>query len=221
VVRGGLLALEASVGLARPDPRVTEELFRTFHSIKGLAGMVEHRETELLAHEMETYLRAVREAEVRLTTAGLETLIDGAQLLEQTIAARRENRPPVDIGGMLEKLRDAAVGAEAIQPLGASSASASGSWQCIFTPSPRKQSPACGCSRASKFSRAATVSCSYNLQTRCCCCRAIALSSDCSTRSFIVYHLSGSQVNGIVRCRPPALLCSVASAPDQVWICRR
>lgn len=136
VVRGSLLALEASVGLARPDPRVTEELFRTFHSIKGLAGMVEHRETELLAHEMETYLRAVREAEVRLTTAGVETLIDGAQLLEQTIAARRENRPPVDIEGMLEKLRDAAAGAEVIQPLGASPASASGSWQCLFTPSP-------------------------------------------------------------------------------------
>lgn len=136
VVRAGLLALEASVGLARPDPRVIEELFRTFHSIKGLAGMVEHRETELLAHEMETYLRAVREAEVRLTTAGVETLIDGAQLLEQSIAARRENRTPVDIEGMLQKLRDAVVGSEASPPLGDVSVSASGSWQCIFTPSP-------------------------------------------------------------------------------------
>jgi chemotaxis protein histidine kinase CheA len=64
-VRRTLLALESSIGRSRPDPTITEELFRAFHSLKGIAGMVEHREIEMLAHEMETYLRAVREGEVR------------------------------------------------------------------------------------------------------------------------------------------------------------
>lgn len=51
-VRRALLSLEDSVGRERPAAAVTEELFRTFHSIKGIAAMVEHRETEQLAHEM-------------------------------------------------------------------------------------------------------------------------------------------------------------------------
>ena len=41
VVRRGLLSLEQSVGRSRPDTAITEELFRSFHSLKGLAGMVE------------------------------------------------------------------------------------------------------------------------------------------------------------------------------------
>jgi two-component system chemotaxis sensor kinase CheA len=136
IVRRGLLGLEASVGQPRPDPAVTEELFRTFHSLKGIAGMVEHRETELLAHEMESYLRALREAEVRLTTGGVETLIDGAQLLEQSIAARREKHPPVNIDAMVEKLRTSIARGQ-FAPVAANSeaAASSASWQCVFSPS--------------------------------------------------------------------------------------
>jgi len=134
-VRRTLLALESSVGQPRPDPAVTEELFRAFHSLKGIAGMVEHREIELLAHEMETYLRAVREGDVRLTTAGVDTLIDAARLLEHAIAARRNRQPPVDVESLVAALRqiapagDSAPGAVAVAPLGDA-----GSWQCLFTP---------------------------------------------------------------------------------------
>ena len=51
IVRRGLLALEGSVGHDRPDPVVTEELFRSFHSLKGISGMVEHRESDLAFRE--------------------------------------------------------------------------------------------------------------------------------------------------------------------------
>ena len=44
-------------GLSAP---ALEELFRSVHSLKGLSGMVELREAELLAHHMESYLRALR-----------------------------------------------------------------------------------------------------------------------------------------------------------------
>ena len=72
--------LEDSVGKAKPDRRLTEELFRSFHSLKGLAGMVEDRDAELLAHEMEGYLRGVRDGDVRLNTSGIESLIAGAAI---------------------------------------------------------------------------------------------------------------------------------------------
>ena len=81
----------AARGVGRPAaarPAVTEELFRSFHSLKGLAGMVEHRESELLAHEMESYLRAVREGDVALTTHGVEALIEARATLEDTHRAR-------------------------------------------------------------------------------------------------------------------------------------
>jgi two-component system chemotaxis sensor kinase CheA len=136
-VRRTLLALESSVGQPRPDPAVTEELFRAFHSLKGIAGMVEHREIELLAHEMETYLRAVREGDVRLTTAGVDTLIDGARLLEHAIAARRNRQPAVDVEPIVADLRQIVPAADAApRAIPAAPPTDAGSWQCLFTPSP-------------------------------------------------------------------------------------
>ena len=139
-VRRGLLALEASVGRRRPDPAVTEELFRTFHSIKGIAGMVEHRESEQLAHEMESYLRAIREGEARLTTHGIEALIEGARLLEHAIAARRKGADSPDITRAVANLR----GLLSASPASDAATKAAGtvaevttpSWECLFTPSP-------------------------------------------------------------------------------------
>ena len=139
-VRRGLLALEGSVGHARPDPAVTEELFRSFHSLKGIAGMVEHRETELLAHEMESYLRAIREGDTRLTTTGVDALIDGARSLEETIAARRLGGSAPDITATLDELRRLLVDAPAVSHQPGSHAGIDGAaepprWECVFAPS--------------------------------------------------------------------------------------
>ena len=137
-IRPALLALEDSVGKAKPDRRLTEELFRSFHSLKGLAGMVEDRDAELLAHEMEGYLRGVRDGDVRLSTSGIESLIAGTADLERTVAARRTHSDSPDLGRTLNDLR-ALVGQPAA---GATSAAAadpeelSPNWECLFEPSP-------------------------------------------------------------------------------------
>lgn len=130
-VRRGLLALEKSVGKSRPDAADTEELFRTFHSIKGIAGMVEDRETEQLAHEMETYLRALREGDARLTTHGIDTLIEGAGYLENTIASRRKGEQALDISQPVAALR--ALLANSSQ---SDASKTQSTWECVFTPSP-------------------------------------------------------------------------------------
>lgn len=92
-IRQLLLDLEVAAAADRPvRPGALEELFRHFHSIKGISGMVELREAELLAHHMESYLRALRERAARLTDAGLDALVRGVDALEQTISARREHR---------------------------------------------------------------------------------------------------------------------------------
>ena len=95
--RRHLLSLEAALGSPGAERSAVEDLFRIFHSIKGISGMVELREAEQLAHEMESYLRALRQRELLLTAEGVDALIDGAQRLEQVVAARSRDAaiPPI------------------------------------------------------------------------------------------------------------------------------
>ncbi len=136
-IRRALLSLEGSVGEARPDASVTEELFRSFHSIKGIAAMVEHREAEQLAHEMEGYLRAIRDGRVRVTTAGVEELITGTRLLEQTVSAHRAGGPQPHTASAQSALRALSAADESPSPAApANRADGDASWRCVFSPSP-------------------------------------------------------------------------------------
>jgi two-component system chemotaxis sensor kinase CheA len=99
-VRRLLLALEASVGRADVNRPVLDELFRHFHSLKGISGMVELRQAEDLAHRLEEFLRALRKGDI-LTAEGMDALFDGTQLLEQVVAVRRS-------GGTFPRVRDVA-----------------------------------------------------------------------------------------------------------------
>jgi two-component system, chemotaxis family, sensor kinase CheA len=140
VVRRALLSLEDSIGQARPDAAVVEELFRSFHSIKGISAMVEHREIEAVAHEMESYLRALRDGQVPLSTVGVEALIEGTRLLEQALAAHRTAQPQPETTDVVARLR----GVAAQQPPAAAQAAGDApapssdraTWRCLFTPSP-------------------------------------------------------------------------------------
>ena len=136
VIRRALLVLEKSVGQPRHDAGNLEELFRSFHSLKGIAGMVEHRESELLAHELESYLRAIREGETVLTTAGMDALIKGARALEASIAARRAGTARVDTEAITRQLREFAADDAAEARLEGSHTTLTANWSCIFTPSP-------------------------------------------------------------------------------------
>lgn len=92
-VRRCLLALDGVQG-GDASSAVLEELFRSCHSLKGISAMVELREAELLAHHMESGLRAIRQGEVALDAATVETLLAGSSALEAVIVARREGQPP-------------------------------------------------------------------------------------------------------------------------------
>src|SRR5688572_10010501 len=106
-VRRRLLTLEAAIGHADAPPAIVEELFRSFHSLKGISAMVEIRDAERLSHEMESVLRAIRQREITLSTPTLDALVDGVQMLEQVVAARRGNAEPPPIGESLARLEEA------------------------------------------------------------------------------------------------------------------
>jgi two-component system chemotaxis sensor kinase CheA len=147
-VRRGLLALESTIGLSEPPAAAVEELFRSFHSLKGISAMVELHEAERLAHEMESCLGSIRDHAAPLTAGGFEALLDGLNALEQVIGARRNRTriPQVDdriallakawdLSGR-ETGRGATVAARpgTVPPV---AAPATGSvWKVTFTPSP-------------------------------------------------------------------------------------
>ena len=81
-VRHDLLALEHSVGQPRVDRPLLDRLLRGLHSIKGLSAMVGVTGAEQIAHQMESYLRALSQDSLALTTEAMDTLIAGAKMLE-------------------------------------------------------------------------------------------------------------------------------------------
>jgi len=134
-IRRALLTLEQSVGRPRIDGVVVEELFRSFHSLKGIAGMVNHRETESLAHELEEYLRALRDGDASLTPAGMDLLIKAAGALEASIAARRASGTAGDTSAVVTELGQL-LAREGGGATGIETRTLIANWTCVFTPSP-------------------------------------------------------------------------------------
>jgi two-component system, chemotaxis family, sensor kinase CheA len=136
-IRRLLLTLEESIG-RHPEQPVLEELFRSFHSIKGISGMVELREAEMLAHHMESLLRALRQHGVVVEAAAADALVRGVNVLERTIAARRTGQPAPASAEAIALIETAIQ--DATPSHGHAAAVPSGgehpSWRLTFVPSP-------------------------------------------------------------------------------------
>jgi two-component system chemotaxis sensor kinase CheA len=92
-VRRHLLTLDQQVGEGRIDSALLDELFRSFHTIKGISGMVGFRDEEQLAHRIEDTLRAVRQGDLTLNVDSIDGLIESVAMLDRRLAARRSKTP--------------------------------------------------------------------------------------------------------------------------------
>jgi two-component system, chemotaxis family, sensor kinase CheA len=106
VLRRNLLELERFVNRLPISRALLDELFRSFHSLKGISGMVGLREAERLSHHMESCLRILRDNHIMLTPDGIDALIGGTKMLEQVISARRNEAPIPDIGPQTSQLEE-------------------------------------------------------------------------------------------------------------------
>jgi two-component system chemotaxis sensor kinase CheA len=104
-IRKGFVSLEESVGKAQPNPRIIEDLFRHFHSLKGISAIVGLTAAEAVAHSTEEFLRLLKSGKVQLTQAGLDVLVSAIQKLEQIVAAFRSGNPSPDCQSLLKNLR--------------------------------------------------------------------------------------------------------------------
>jgi two-component system chemotaxis sensor kinase CheA len=104
VARRNLLALDQFVGQPSIDHSTLDELLRCFHSLKGISGMVGVRDAEHLAHQIESYLRALREGQSSLSPEGIDTLIAAVKAFEQIVAERRRGTAAAELAPVLSRL---------------------------------------------------------------------------------------------------------------------
>ncbi len=104
-IRRALVTLEDEADRRTVDRSLLDNLFRSFHTLKGISGMVGLGPAEQLAHHLESYLREVREGTIVVTDQGFESLVAGVSSLEVVINARRNNQPLPSIDEIIERLK--------------------------------------------------------------------------------------------------------------------
>jgi two-component system chemotaxis sensor kinase CheA len=82
-----LLAIEEAAGKGQPVPRQVRELFRSLHTMKGLAAMVGVEPIVDVAHAMEAVLREADRAAGQLPPGSVQLLLDGVRAIEQRVRA--------------------------------------------------------------------------------------------------------------------------------------
>ncbi|MGC8989200.1 MAG: chemotaxis protein CheA [Verrucomicrobiia bacterium] len=102
--RRRVLELERVSGESKPDRSGVDDLFRCFHTIKGLSGMVSLIEAERLAHQLEAILAALRDGRLAFSSNLTSEIEAGVHLLEQIISAKKANNPIPSIDEAMARL---------------------------------------------------------------------------------------------------------------------
>ncbi len=109
----GLLALEENPH----DIETVNAIFRSFHTIKGVAGLLNMRQIGALAHAAENLLDLARKEELTLAGAVVDVVLQSIDLMKAMIAdvdaATRSGQPltvQAGLPGLIEDLRAAAEG---------------------------------------------------------------------------------------------------------------
>lgn len=101
-MRRALLELEESRYTA-PDPARVNEIRRSLHTLKGLSAMVGLSSAEQIAHVLEDVLRTAGPSPTRVEPRVIETLFEGARLLEGCVTARRSGASAPSTAALIEQ----------------------------------------------------------------------------------------------------------------------
>lgn len=82
-IESQMLALEQNPS----NTDVIHAVFRSFHTIKGLAGFLEFATIQKVAHEVETLLDLARNGKLTITTGVVDVVLESADYLKQAIDA--------------------------------------------------------------------------------------------------------------------------------------
>jgi two-component system chemotaxis sensor kinase CheA len=125
IIRRDLLVLEKFIGHDKIDQPLLDELFRSFHTLKGLTGMIGQREAEKLSHILENFLRSLTKGSTQLSEPILNGFFEGVKMLESLIDSLKNSKKKPDLKpmiGRLNKLGNATDTGEKAEPAPAKSA---------------------------------------------------------------------------------------------------
>lgn len=114
-----LLSADAALKTGQQPARQVRELFRSLHTMKGLAAMVGVDPVVDLAHEMETVLREADRAGGRLAPEAVDVLLRGVRAIEERVAALGRGEP---VAAAPRDLVDALAGLREVRPSAAPAA---------------------------------------------------------------------------------------------------
>ena len=103
-----LFAVEEMAGGAPFNPDLINQIFRSFHSIKGLAGMFGFTELQGLAHDAENLLDALRLGKVDLAAPLVDLLFRGVEGMGRLVEARSKGADLPAVEGLRKNLLAAA-----------------------------------------------------------------------------------------------------------------
>lgn len=86
-VNKNFVSVSEALRAGKSDPRAVRELFRSLHTIKGLASMVEAEPIADIAHEMEGILRTADKAGGILSERALDLLLEATRIIEERLRA--------------------------------------------------------------------------------------------------------------------------------------
>ncbi len=86
-VNQNLVSVAEALRLGKPEPRAIRELYRSLHTIKGLASMVGAQPIVDVSHEMESILRTADRSGGRLPEKFLDLLLRGTRAIEERVQA--------------------------------------------------------------------------------------------------------------------------------------
>ena len=109
-IEQGLLALEKNPG----DTKTIDDLFRHYHSIKGMSASMGYEPIQKLSHRQEDLLDKVRLKQLPLTDDMLSALLICLDGLKRLVRMVEEDRPPeMNIQPLLGRIQDAIDGKSA------------------------------------------------------------------------------------------------------------
>jgi two-component system chemotaxis sensor kinase CheA len=103
-------ALNEALLLLEKDPLDEEtinKIFRSFHTLKGNAGLMGYQAFSELAHALEDLLSTIRNGKLTATRPIIDVMLEGVDTLEQGLASIKEGEPErIDASHLLEELRE-------------------------------------------------------------------------------------------------------------------
>ena len=99
-----MIAIEVDPG----DVGVINDIFRPFHSIKGVAGFLNLKQIHVLAHEVENYLDQARSGKLVITNTAIDVVLAAVDLLKSLLLdlERPEGSPPETSIAQIQQLKE-------------------------------------------------------------------------------------------------------------------